>query len=560
MAQQPSPYLEPIPDWTPEERPMLPGSPSTPRHSRGKRLVYFFIGVFIALTAGLSNGFILANLPALQGEYGLTPVEGAWLAAIYVMSNVTSNLVLFKTRQQFGIRPFAEIGLAVFVVVMTLHVFVQSYPMALAVRAVSGFTAAPLSSLGMYYVMQAFSKANMPKGLYMGLGFQQLGVPLAWVISPFLTSIGDWTVLYTFELGLALCCLAMVVTIKLPPGIRIQVFEKLDFVTFMLMAPAVALICAVLAQGTLQWWKDTPWLAYALLAGFVLLILAVFFEHHRASPLIYTRWLTSGFALRFALGALAIRFLLSEQNYAAISLLRTLGMGPDQLVPYYTVIFIGTITGTVLSAMTFKPDTILLQLFAAEILIIVACAIDYHISSDVRPQNMYVSQFFTAMATGIFMGPILMVGFREVLKYGANYMVTFILLFSLTQSFGGLLGSAFFGTYQQYREHDYSAQIIEHVNPTNPEVATRLQLQQQAYTSTVTDPLLRQAEGMLAFSRIASREAQVRAFSDVIVLNGIIAVIFFFWGIFNIWRARRAARREAMAANNIPAISTATQA
>ena len=115
MANPPSPYLEPIPDWTPEERPTLPGSPSMPKHSRRMRLVYFFIGIFIALTAGLRNGFISA------------------------------------------------------------------------------------------------------KGLYMGLGFQQLGVPLACIISPFLTSIGDWTVLYTFELGLALCRLAMVVTVKLPP-------------------------------------------------------------------------------------------------------------------------------------------------------------------------------------------------------------------------------------------------------------------------------------------------------------------------------------------------------
>ena len=270
------------------------------------------------------------------------------------------------------------------------------------------------------------------KGLYMGLGFQQLGVPLACIISPFLTSIGDWTVLYTFELGLALCCLAMVVTVKLPPGIRIRVFKGLDFVTFILVALAVALICAVLAQGTLQWWFDTPWLAYAMVAGFVLLVLAFFFEHHRASPLIYTRWLASGFALRFALGALALRFLLSEQNYAAINVLRTLGMGPDQLVSYYTVIFVGIITGTVVAAMTFRPDALLLQLIAAEALIIVACAIDYHISSDVRPHNLFVSQFCAAMATGMFLGPILLVGVMQALKHGPNYMVTFVLLFALT--------------------------------------------------------------------------------------------------------------------------------
>lgn len=60
------------------------------------------MGTFIALTAGLSSSFITANLPQLQGEYGLTPVESAWLPAAYVMANVSSNLILFKARQQYG--------------------------------------------------------------------------------------------------------------------------------------------------------------------------------------------------------------------------------------------------------------------------------------------------------------------------------------------------------------------------------------------------------------------------------------------------------------------------
>ncbi len=45
----------------------------------------------------------------------------------------------------------------------------------------------------------------MAKGIYIAFGFQQLGVPVAWIISPFLVSTDSWSVLYTFELGLALC-------------------------------------------------------------------------------------------------------------------------------------------------------------------------------------------------------------------------------------------------------------------------------------------------------------------------------------------------------------------
>lgn len=99
------------------------------------------------------------------------------------MANVSSNLILFKARQQYGLRVFSEIGLVIFIAVLVLHIFVHTYEMALFARVVAGLAGAPLSSLGMYYTMQAFKKADMAKGIYIAFGFQQLGVPLAWIIS-----------------------------------------------------------------------------------------------------------------------------------------------------------------------------------------------------------------------------------------------------------------------------------------------------------------------------------------------------------------------------------------
>ena len=52
----------------------------------------------------------------------LTPSEAAWLPAAYVMVNVSSNLILFKARQQYGLRVFSEIGLVIFIAVLVLHI------------------------------------------------------------------------------------------------------------------------------------------------------------------------------------------------------------------------------------------------------------------------------------------------------------------------------------------------------------------------------------------------------------------------------------------------------
>jgi len=313
--------LEPAPDWTPEERPTLPGSPAAIAHPTHKKLIYFFIGLFVAISGSLSNGFITANLPLIQGEYSLTPSEAAWIPAAYVMANISSNMILFKARQQYGLRLFSEIGLVLFICVLLLHIFVHTFEMALFVRVISGLVAAPLSSLGMYYIMQAFKRENFGRGIYLALGFQQLGIPLAWIISPSLVDVNDWIVLYTFELGLAICCLAMVVSLKLPRSLRIEVFEKQDFFTFALLAPGFALLCIVLTQGPILWWFEVKWLGYALIAGFSLIIIGLTYEHYRVNPLIITRWLGSATTLKFVFGALAIRLLMSEQSYAAVNFL-----------------------------------------------------------------------------------------------------------------------------------------------------------------------------------------------------------------------------------------------
>lgn len=542
-------YLETPPDWSADERPTLPGSPAAIAHAKPKRFAYFIIGLFICIAASLSNGFIIANLPIFQGEYGLTPSQAAWLPAAYVMANVSSNLILFKARQQYGLRLFSEIGLLVFIAVLILHIFVKTYEMALFVRFIAGLAAAPLSSLGMYYTMQAFGKADMAKGIYLAFGFQQLGLPLAWIISPFLLSANQWDVIYTFELGLAICCFAMVVALKLPRSMRLAVFEKQDFFTFALLAPGFACLCIVLTQGPIHWWFDSPWLAYTLIVGFCLIVFGLTYEHYRTNPLIMTRWLAAGDLLSFVVSAFALRLLMSEQSYAAVNFLKTVGMGPDQFVPLYVVIFFGTISGCVFSALTFHRERLILNLFLAEILILIACALDYHLSSDVRPANFYRSQFLVSFAGGVFIGPLLLMGFMRTLQRGPQYVVTFIVLFSATQNFGGLVGSSFFNTYQQRQTYDYKVEINSHLNPTDPLVAQRLHAYQRSAILSSNDPVLQNNQALQNLNKVVTREAQVRAYNDVIVLNGIFAVVLLLWGLFKYARNHYKTRKNLQIAS-----------
>ena len=476
-------------------------------------------------------------------------MEGAWLTAAYAMVNLSANLIIFKMRQQYGIRRFTEIALMGYLGITLLHLFVDDYATTLLVRGVSGFVAAPLSSLGVYYTMQGFPKKKLGNSLVVAFGFSQLSLPIAWLLSPALLDLGNWQTLYMFEFGLTLCALAAIVSLKLPPGIRIKVIEPADFLTFALTAPALGLVAAVLAQGRVQWWTEQPWMAIALVAALALLVAAFFVEHHRVNPLIHTRWLGTSEVAVFVFAALAFRLILSEQSFAAATMLRTLGMGPDQFQLFYLVMIAGIVAGTALGTVAFGPKTVLPMLLVAIVLVIVGSLVDSDATSQTRPHDMMTSQFLLGFAGALIMAPLILTGVTKALARGSDHIVTFVVLFTMTQTLGGLLGPAIYGTAQQVREHEYSGQMTANVDPADPVVAQRLAIQRQIFANQITDPALRQAQGMAQLQQIATREANVRAFNDVFVLNAIIASLFLLWSV---WRAIvliRAARASASAAS-----------
>ncbi|MGX4642579.1 MFS transporter [Massilia sp. SYSU DXS3249] len=546
MAQ----LLKPTPDWEEHEKPTLPGSASMPYHRPAVRLAYALVALLVGITGGLGNALVSANLPTIQGQLGLTPSEATWLPAAYVMVNITVNLLVFKFRQQYGLRLFTEIGLGLYAAVTLLHLLVGGFGSTVVVRAVSGFAGAAATTLSMLYMLQAAPRAYTGKMVVIGVGIPQLATPLAWLLSPTLLVYGQWHNLYLFEAGLALCSLAAVVVLKLPPGMHIKVFEKADFLTFALMAPGAAMLVAALAQGYAHWWFDEPWIAYLLMGALVLLGAALYIEHHRENPLIQTRWLATPTMLRFIVGAFLIRFLTSEQTFGAVGLLRALGMGPDQMQPLFAVVLAGTVFGMLASALTFSPKTLIPQILVAIVLIGSAAILDYGRTSLDRPQDFFLSQFLIAAGSGMFMGPLVLLGIFQALKFGANYVITFTVVLSMTQTLGALTGSALLSTYQLHREQVYSSELVAHINPADPQVAARLRMQERVYGAVIADPVQRAAQGTALLAQVARREANVRAFNDVFALSGLLAMAFLCWSLFVAVRAAIRDRRAAASPDN----------
>ncbi|KTC20506.1 MULTISPECIES: MFS transporter [Pseudomonas] len=533
-------------EWAPHERPTMPGSPSTPLHSNARRWAFALVGVIVALTGGLGNALVIANLPYLQGALGATSQDIAWLPAAYIMTNVSMNLLLVKFRQQFGLRAFTELFLVLYALVTLAHLFVNDIDSAIAVRAAHGMVGAALSTLGLYYMIQAFPQKWRLKALVLGLGTAQLATPLARLVSEDLLQIAQWRGLYLFELGMAMLSLGCVLMLKLPPGDRFKAFEKLDFLTFGLLAPGFALLCAVLSLGRIEWWLEAPWIGIASAASIALICAGLAIEHNRSNPLLITRWLGSGSILRLGLAVILFRIVLSEQSVGAVGFLQALNMGSQQLHTLYLVMLLGSVAGLAVSALTINPAHLIKPLLISLAMMAVGAWMDSHSTNVTRQSNMYLSQFLLAFGGTFFLGPTLVLGISGVLANPRN-MISFSVLFGITQNIGGLIGSAALGTFQIVREKFHSSHIVEHLTLINPLVQSRLQSYGASYGSVIADPSQRNVQGIRAMATAATREANVLAYNDVFMLIALIAVLTMVWISFRVIWLKMTTQPQALA-------------
>ncbi|WP_254515003.1 hypothetical protein [Novosphingobium sp. G106] len=330
---------------------------------------------------------------------------------------------------------------------------------------------------------------------------------------------------------MTLATLAAVSALPLPPSEREKAFEPLDFLTFTLLAPGLWLLIAVLSEGRIEWWTERPWMGWALAASIVLIAAAVLIEHHRCNPLINTRWLSTRQMVRLILVAASIRVLLSEQSFGSAGLLGVVGMLNDQMVTLNLIVVAASIAGLATAVLTFRPAQLPQPVIIAVVLIAIGSFMDADASNLTRPSSFYFSQALIGFASLLFLAQLMVIGIARTLLAGGRNFISFVVLFSLSQSVGGLIGTALLGTFQTAREKYHSHELVQNIVASDPQVAARLGAGGRVVAGTIGDPALRSAEGAAILSQQVTREANILAYNDVFFLVGVLAVLVVIWGL-----------------------------
>jgi MFS family permease len=479
----------------------------------------------LAMTQGFGMNLVAANIPQLQGPFGATSAEAVWLMAAYMAPNASLSLALIKIRNQYGLRHFAELGIAVFLVVSVLHIFITDLHSAIVLRFFAGIAAAPLSSLGFLYMLEAFTPARkLTVGISLALTNIGLAAPLTRLISPALIELGGVRALLHLEVALAMLSFAAIYLLPLTPIPRAKVIEKLDIVSYLFIAIGFGSGAVILVTGRTYWWMEAQWIGELLVVMIGALTVAAVLELNREKPLIDLRWLFSREVLHFAAVLVLFRLMLAEQTAVASNFFQIMGLQNDQLTRLYGVVALATLAGGLLCAVIMKPGREPGIHMIALLLIGVGAFLDSHATNLTRPEQMYLSQAMIAAGGSLFLPPAIAAGFTMALKKGPQYILSFIVVFLVTQSLGGLAGSALFGSFITLREKFHSNVLAQAMTLTDPLVAARVSQLSAAYGRTITDAAVLKAEGVALLGQQVTREANVLAHNDAFFVIALLAV------------------------------------
>ncbi|AZB57739.1 MFS transporter [Cereibacter sphaeroides] len=486
---------------------------------------YFAAAVIVGLSQGLGQGFVSANIPQFAGDLGVTTTEASWLMAAYMIPRASLPLMLVKIRTQFGLRRFAEVGIVLYALVAFASLWISDLRSAVVVQFLSGVASAPLSTLGFLYMLEPLSPQNkMRIGIPMVMAVLMGAPNLARVISPALIGDGGLWSVHLTTLGLALVSIALVYLLPLRPVPHQKVIERMDFLSFGLLAFGLGGLTVAVIMGPIHWWTDAPWIGLLMAASVASLAAALVVELNRKAPLVDFRWLASPAMLHLAVTLFLFRLILSEQSTGAPRLFQVLGLAPSQLTGLFAVILGAGILGALACVPWIRADRAPQFHFVALALIALGAFLDSHATALTRPEQMIVSQALIGFAAILFLPPSLILGLMAALQKGPNYILSFIIVFLTTQSLGGVAGSGIFTTFINYRQAFHLQTLTEQMSATDPQLVSAIARGAAGLASQSTDAGALRAQAVSGLAQQASTQAYVMAYNDAYFLICLVAL------------------------------------
>ncbi|UTO28272.1 MFS transporter [Bartonella harrusi] len=493
-----------------------------------KCFVYILASFILQWAYGLGANIVQSNIVHLTGDFHATLAETTWLVAAYMAPNVSVAIMLIKIRYQFGLRAFAELSILGFVLVCVLQLFVTDLRSALIIRFFAGIAAAPLASLALLYMMEAFAPAKKYTiGLSLNYMNAALAVPLSRLISPDLLENGGFSSLSALEMGLVLISLGCIFSLPLTPVVRNKVIQKLDWLSYGLIAFGLGINAVVMSVGKLYWWYEAPWIGWGLVLAVSSLVMAIIIELNREKPLIDLRWLFSKEIVQSVLILLVFHVFLLERSTLAAEFFNLFGLSNREVMPMYLAVILGALLGGGICVFFLRAGCEDYFYLVSLGCLALGTYLDSHVNQFTCPQDMMLSQGLISFSYTLFLPAALFKGFVISGEKGPRYVLSFITVFLLTQVTGGLMGSALFGSLQFFFAHKNFEFLTQNIIVTDPALSVEMNALLSPFYGVSVANILGDGQGAARLIEKFKLAANIFAYDDVFRIYFYIAIIVF---------------------------------
>ncbi|MGA8402082.1 MAG: DHA2 family efflux MFS transporter permease subunit [Stellaceae bacterium] len=479
------------------------------------------MGAFLAvLNIQITN----ASLPYIEGGIGTGGVYGTWVSTAYLIGEIIVIPLTDFMSRVVSMRRYLLANTALFLFFSVLCGHAHSLSEMIVFRALQGFTGGVLIPLAFTIVMTMLPRSKQAIGL---AGFS-VSATFAPAIGPtiggYLTDYYGWPWVFYVNLAPGLLMLAAL-WLTLPRSApQPQLLRRGDWLGIALMAVGLAAFQAVLDDGNVYNWFDSPFIVKLSLVSALALAAFVLWQFIAAAPLVNFRLLGRR---NFGLGTLG-NFLLGFALY-----------GSAYLLPQYLAVaqgFDAEQIGEVM-AWTGLPQLLVIPLVpllmkridsrvlvgVGLVVFAASCFMNLWLDQDYAAPQFFWPNVIRALGQAIVMTPISAIALVGIAQSEAG---TASGLFNMMRNLGGAIGTAAIETFFTRREQFHSAMITPQASLLDPATRARLaDLQRYFMAHGYPDPAGAMHRAIIAIGDTIRGQATIMGYADSFALIGVVLLV-----------------------------------